>query len=165
MKVVFLDVDGVLNSEKYMRLRFNENGNERLDYPYSEFDPDAVNRFNTIVEKTGTEIVVSSTWRLGRSFEDLQILFKRVGIRGNIIGVTPALHDRGKYGETVRGDEIKQWLEEAKEFFSEKEISYVIVDDDNDMLKEQQNNFIKTSWMSGLEDHHVEEAIKILNKS
>ena len=57
----------------------------------------------------------------------------------------------------MRSLEIQQWLEN-----NEVE-SYIILDDENDMLPEQQSRFVKTSYyLHGLEDHHVEESIKLL---
>lgn len=41
--------------------------------------------------------------------------------------------------------------------------SYVIIDDDGDMLLEQKDNFVKTYWADGLTAIHVGKAIKILN--
>ena len=41
--------------------------------------------------------------------------------------------------------------------------SYVILDDDPDMLLEQKDNFVKTSWRDGLTALHTRKAIKILN--
>ena len=41
--------------------------------------------------------------------------------------------------------------------------SYVILDDDPDMLLEQKDNFVKTSWRDGLTALHTRKAITILN--
>jgi hypothetical protein len=158
MNIIFLDIDGVLNSEEYF-IKRNKTGYDEK-YPLSEFDSEAVKRFNRIIKATNASIVISSAWRIGRTTNQLKELFKKVGINGTIIGKTPSLKGRCRFGETVRGDEIQFWMLNSKVKFD----NYVILDDDNDMCKNQQNNFVKTMWKYGLKDWHVEDAIKILNK-
>lgn len=67
-------------------------------------------------------------------------------------GITPWSRDR------YRGSEIKEWLDEHPEV-----TNYVIIDDDNDMLEEQEPYLVQTSWYDGINDYDVEKAIKILN--
>lgn len=56
MKVIFLDIDGVLNSRKYDSVR---NWNEQTDIDVSRLP-----LLGEIVAATGAEIVLSSTWRV-----------------------------------------------------------------------------------------------------
>lgn len=51
-----------------------------------------------------------------------------------------------------------------KEFGYEDITSYVIFDDDQDMLYSQKDNFIHIDYMHGITKEHIEQAIKILNK-
>ena len=53
MKVIFLDIDGVLNSEKFL----NNNKGQVVDR-------ERVSILKSIVDKTGAVIVMSSGWRL-----------------------------------------------------------------------------------------------------
>ena len=55
MKVIFLDVDGVLNT-KYSKSRCGR---------FIGIDKDKVAQLKRIVDETDAEIVLSSTWRLG----------------------------------------------------------------------------------------------------
>ena len=58
MKVIFLDIDGVLNCiGSFNRTKTRFNG-------FVGMDPTLVARFNSLVEKTGARVVLSSTWRL-----------------------------------------------------------------------------------------------------
>lgn len=159
-KYLFLDVDGVLNSEDFYdkisqdeQIRNFENkypGLEKSIYwELSCFDPEAVERLNRLIERTNCKLIVSSTWRLD---SNLPITFERVGIKHKIDGVTP--YFPGKY----RGFEIKDFLSKIKE-----EYVYCILDDDSDMLPEQESYFINTSPITGLTDEDVNKAIKILN--
>lgn len=59
-----------------------------------------------------------------------------------------------------RGVEIDRWLK-----VNGKNIdAYVILDDDNDMLYCQRNNFVQTDMYNGLSEHDVEKTIEILNR-
>ena len=63
---------------------------------------------------------------------------------------------------TQRGEEIQVWMDKESE---KNEIeSFVILDDDSDMLLEQTNNFIHIDGQVGLTDRDVFTAIEILNK-
>ena len=178
LKIIFLDVDGVLNCSDFYKNRWERlqaNGETR-DYPYDEFSPECVARLNKVTDATGAKIVVSSTWRLGRTVEELQNLFKEVGITGEVIDKT--CHMGGAKGYTIpRGCEIDHWLDERKfqrinwslkvqmEYAEKSEVdNYVIFDDDSDMLYNQREHFIKTSQKTGLDDSDVERAIELLSK-
>jgi hypothetical protein len=186
MKVIFLDFDGVLNSEMWYRSRFEQLDREEEtgNYPYYEFDPILIDRLNRIIEETDAKFVVSSTWRIGRSVEDLQNLLNRVGFKGEIIDTTPHFHAKGgdnddnPIGYTIpRGCEIDWWLKEKGKFqrinwsverqneYLENALvkNYIILDDDSDMLYNQREHFIKTSGYWGLSENDVKTAIQILN--
>jgi hypothetical protein len=176
-KIIFLDFDGVLNSDKWAKTRQGKYSMDdiRIHYPHYEIDPDAVERLNKIIRATNAKVVVSSTWRHGRTIEQLFQILKLHNFEGEIIDVTKDLG--GKNGYTIpRGCEIEQWLE-SNDFrrinwslsrqLQKKEKSkvenYIILDDDTDMLLNQKEHFINTSWMFGLTEEDVEESIKILN--
>lgn len=173
MKIIFLDIDGVLNSEKWYKERFDKKLYPNLEgYPLCEFDPLTIEQLNLLTDKTNAKIVISSTWRMGRTIDELKKLFEEVGIKGEIIGITPHLTFSDGHG-VDRGNEIKRWIDLNcirwwDKIFDEKEKnitleSYVILDDDPDMLLEQKDNFVRTSWRDGLTALHTRKAIKILN--
>lgn len=151
MKVIFLDVDGVLNSRAYTSWQIENQGRADVD----QIDPKEVVLLKQIVDATGAEIVVTSTWRIGRGspwcpFHTLQKELLKQGLI--ILDCTPILR-------STRGDEIKAWMEQ-------KLIeSFVILDDDSDMGEfTETENFIHTSFDIGLTPEHVSQAIKVLNK-
>lgn len=179
-KIIFLDVDGVLNCidwyvERHRRI---EAGEETRDYPYDEFSPSIVEKLNKITDATGAEIVVSSTWRLGRDLAELRELFTQVGITGHVLDKTAHFTSIKGFSYSIpRGCEIEHWLKEhkfqrinwsiktQKEYAEKSEIdNYVIFDDDSDMLYNQREHFIKTSQKTGLDDSDVEKAIELLKK-
>lgn len=59
MKVLFLDIDGVLNSDTFYINRPKET--KQLPYPLSEFDPACVERLNRIFSETKARLVISSS--------------------------------------------------------------------------------------------------------
>lgn len=164
--IIFLDIDGVLNHEMFYRKRHEEGFNPE-NYPLTEFCPEAVKNLNVLIEKGNAVICVSSSWRLGRTIEELQELLNSVGVKGNVVGRTCSKLNRSKYGETVRGDEIKHWFEcypELDRDYMGRPIpnNYVILDDDNDMSNEQKTHFIHVDRWFGLTEKDVEKAIQIL---
>ncbi len=178
-KTIFLDFDGVLNSNDwYVRRKDNyEMDAVENQYPFYEFDPEAINRLNTIIELTNAKVVVSSSWRHGRSVEELQDILNFVGFVGEVIDKTD--HLGGIDGYTVpRGCEIEHWLKkkgfqrinwsiEKQQMYIDKSPvkNYIILDDDSDMLYTQKEHFIHTSWKSGLTDELMHKSIEILNST
>jgi hypothetical protein len=154
MKVIFLDIDGVLNSaifykERMVRLKMGV----VKEHPLDEFCPDLVSNLNEITDKTGAKIVLSSTWRLGRSLEELRHLFRLVGITGELIGKTDHLHFEDYSKSVPRGCEIQKWIEDNKGILGTNLLSwksYVIIDDDGDMLYWHRKNFFQTDGTVGL---------------
>jgi len=157
MKVIFLDIDGVLNHHTWcLGKEFKKRYCEKTGYDETAwFDPSSVDLLNQILKETKAEIVVSSTWRYSRNQELLQILFDQVNIKGTVLDKTP---DLGL--NKTRGEEIQKWLDNTTLNIE----SYVIIDDDFDMLVSQKPNFINVSADCGISEQNVQEVIKILNK-
>ena len=158
MKVVFLDIDGVLNSEEFFETLPYKEHDKYIEAGYNEdqafglcnIDSVPVTKLNYLLSQTMAKIVVSSSWR--GSDPKLQETFAIVGIP-HYIDITPYHKNRH------RGTEIQMWLDKHPEVEN-----YVILDDDNDMLEHQLEHFIQTNWMKrGLSDENVEQAINILN--
>jgi hypothetical protein len=169
--VIFLDIDGVLNSKLWRESdKYKDLMKSGLNRDLCQFDPEAVSLLNDLIAKTNSSIVVSSSWRRGKTIEELQELFDKVKIKGKVIGKTPALYfisDIEDYKKSVpRGNEIKAWIELNHEMFNTKvsDLKYVILDDDSDMLYWQRNNFVKTNNDVGLTLVNVVDATFILQK-
>ncbi len=157
MKIVFLDIDGVLNNEDSDIIYLG--GDSKLHGGF--YAPELVDKFNLIVKETGAKIVLSSTWRLGLSLEDIEILLKEMGVQGEVIGKTNAFWG----GHIFRGNEIYEWIYNNQDLIGEAYNDfkgYVILDDESDMLYWQRNNFVQTHGLKGLTDSNVMEAIAIL---
>lgn len=140
--VLFLDIDGVLNSEAWYRRRPKGPWCEAR-----EFDPEAMWLLKAVVAMSDCEIVVSSSWRIGRKLEELQKLL----IGFPVIGKTPELDSR----EVGRGAEVDHWLRNNR-----SRTRYAIVDDGSDFYEHQ--NLVRTDWKLGLTPWHCEELVRLL---
>lgn len=160
MKIIFLDIDGVLNHDKwYVSKEFqalNTSDDVELDV-----DPKCAERINIICKETGAKIVISSDWRISSWYGTIKRL-ERGGINiDNIIDKTPEhLWKTPPMFDRSRGSEIDHWLIMHPE--CEK---YVIIDDRMDFKKQQRKNFVNTKQSIGLTDSDMEKAIAILNKN
>jgi histidinol phosphatase-like enzyme len=155
-KYLFLDIDGVLNSESWYKWRYAHKGLKWINkvYPICEFDPKAIKLLNNIIYRTGAKIVISSSWRIGRTVKELSLLLQRAGLKYSVYSKTK-YHFKGP-----RGREIAWWLDEN----NAKTANYVILDDDTDILPDQAAHFVHTNWISGLTYKEQKQVISILNK-
>lgn len=153
-RLIFLDIDGVLNHDKF----FKESKGE-LKY----FDPDCIQRLNTLGD-LGAEIVLASSWGYdgGRTEERL----REAGLTLPIIGYTK----KHSVNWICRGNEIEEWILENLDIMGTKfgsqcksaDYEYVILDDDIDMLYGQKDHFIRVDKLIGLTDEDIKKARVIL---
>jgi hypothetical protein len=144
VRVIFLDIDGVLNSEafalkleeKHRQLGHTSDTSCDCFMLYSHVDREAVARLNRLVDVTSAKIVVSSTWRKKFDVAELQSRLGDHGLVGEIIGVTPdgyktdELRDSLGHGVRIfRGHEIDFWLQQHPDVER-----FVILDDASDMV-------------------------------
>lgn len=141
MKILFLDIDGVVNS---IRSATASKGYPYPNKEYEKFDEIALHLIRLVCHITNTKIVLSSTWRFYINTIEL----------GEQLGL-PIIDETPKSFKT-RGYEIKQWLDNND---CEK---YAIVDDYSDMLEEQQNFFVKTDPLNGLSYENYTQLLEIL---
>lgn len=152
MKIIFLDIDGVLNNRK--SLVEAEKADELAGMDHRGFDELCVANLKEILEKTGAVMVMSSSWRM--DFAAANLALHKAGLPP-CIDKTPLI-----VGEW-RGEEIATWLGKwVLSDFHEPVESFVILDDNSDMLEEQKPNFVHTSYESGLSCQNAKDAIKIL---
>lgn len=151
MKVIFLDVDGVLNSGEGLKQHINNNGFNGL-LEYSEIEDKPLKLLQEIIEKTSAKIVVSSSWKNNkRLYEKLERRMKDCGME--IYDITPSIGI-----ENRKGYEIKRWLDN-----NEVE-NFVILDDESDMCEyTDSGQFIHTAHKHGLTEELKDKAIEVLN--
>lgn len=154
MKVIFLDIDGVLNNQ--IMYEFNQ---ETISTPGGNLSKECVELLNDITNKTRAKIIISSTWRID---PDVIEYLNAAGITGEIVGITPVLKDRF----SLRGNEIHAWIVEnekllGKEYYKFR--SFIILDDDSDMLYWHKDNFFHCDGYAGLTPDTAYRAINFLN--
>lgn len=164
MKYIFLDIDGVLNSDVYTAsqkyiaeceaLGLSPTGNDVLNKAhYLHLDMDAMQLLNSFVEKSKAKVIISSTWRKRYSLVELRSMFEKRGATFEIAGVTPA-----KMSWRPRGYDIRSFFNELNGVTPD---AFVIIDD-VDEFSLYPNNFVQTSESVGLTQENVEKAWKIL---
>jgi hypothetical protein len=131
-KVLFLDIDGVLNSRRTV-VAFKGYPHGFDGYDRDRFDWVAVALISRLCEETGASIVLSSSWRIIHSVQECAN-----GLDLPIFDRTPSL-------DGIRGMEINAWLAEHPEV-----TDYAIVDDNSDMLESQKSRFVQTDELVGL---------------
>lgn len=162
MYVVFLDVDGVLNSYPYNeRQEINGEHNEISDYH--------LQRLAEIVKPFNAKIVLSSTWKTLRDFDNPDakkmwnyLVDSLARYNMEIYDITPTV--KGK-----RPLEIKTWLESQENC---REIHWVSIEDDFSEKEYEKygilDHYVRTVYFcykeeeGGLQPYHVQKAIEIL---
>lgn len=147
MKIIFLDIDGVLNGDLVTWEGF----------PDSHIDPALVQKLNRVIAATDAKIVISSSWRFRFNYTEMNEILTRRGFVGEIIGETPKFVKNQRFSEFIsRGREIKEWLDDCAH-----EIESHIMFDDVHMM-DGSKRLIKTDGKIGLTDENVERAIQML---
>lgn len=150
MNIIFLDIDGVLNSVNKLIEIYHQTKKPHSGYQYP-FDEKCLRNLQILVQETDAQIVVTSTWRKDEEGkETLQSALKEYGLDKRVIGYTPVLFNQ------KRGKEIQEYLSQL-----ESRPHFVILDDDLDM-EELLPFLVKTNIQTGLTHKNAREAIEIL---
>ena len=135
--MIFLDIDGVLAPIR------------RWDR-YGDLDPECIRVLNDIVASGGADVVVSSTWRHGKTIAELQEMLEAQGFAGRVLDKTPS-----DMPGASREREIAAWLAEHAVG------DYVIIDDHGDM-GELRTHLVQTHPAHGLRPADAPRAIAML---
>lgn len=158
MKVIFLDFDGVITTPKSKY----------------KLDPERMALVGRILDATGAKVVISSSWRRYSLEDTIKHLTdtSHFLIDGNpfpypeaVVGITERMYSFCYPNNNIhfclpRGCEIEHYLNQHSEVDN-----YVIIDDNQDMLLCQADNFVHTNGITGLTEEDVERAIEILNRN
>ena len=154
MKIIFLDFDGVMDTAYYDHVLSKEglSGNDSFG---SVFDPNCVKNLKEIIDKTGADIVVSSSWKYFMTYKDFLDMWEYRCLPGFVTDVTPTPTVRRN-----RGDEIDAWLQEC-----DVECQYVIIDDldESNFNEHQLQRLLVVNPFNGIDEEIAERAIEILN--
>ena len=169
MKIIFLDIDGVLNCKQHLvSLRKSKLGKAETQAQRLEtlgetvracgdewermIEDDCVKQLNRITQASGAKIVISSSWRYTLPEDKLKDVLKRAGVEASIVGVISK-------SCPTRADAIREWL-------GEHEVeAFVILDDEWKWtgLDSMRDDLILTNFDSGgLTKDLADEAIRRL---
>lgn len=163
-RILFVDVDGVLNSNRFMRKRLKENKAWVSDVTLGLancIDPVCLGRLAGLVQRTGAKIVISSSWRIRCDPPLFEQAFARLGFPLKVFGRTPrpeVIPGSVLVVGLTRGAEIDAWLRHEAPRPVE---SFVILDDQSDM-EPHMSRLVKIH--DGLEDAHIEQAVILLEE-
>ena len=165
MKIIFLDIDGVLatdkefmrNKEKFWK-KHPAMAELKVPYPWNE---EAVKVFNEILDETGAEIVLTSDWRLHWNLDELKGIFTWNGVKKHPIGVTEEDQLISNL-EMSRAGEIESYIK------SVDVKCYVVIDDLNigkymSFTKDDDKFFMTRSGQGIKQTGLKEKIIKKLN--
>lgn len=186
MKIIFLDIDGVLNCENAYRAgecQYQEwvweDGRRGHHQKFCSWSKELLNK---LILETGAKIVISSTWR-NSGIEFMKKVWELEEMEGEIVGITPNFSGKIKGYTVPRGCEINWYLkndlgfnhinwclETQKEYMDKSGVdNYIIIDDDSDMLYGQRNHFVhippSPRNKDGFNKVYFNEALKKLNKT
>jgi hypothetical protein len=184
-KIIFLDIDGVLNSEKaylrgdckYVEWEWEDGTKEN----HQSFCPVSKLYINHLIKITEAKVVISSTWRHS-GLDFMKKIWEVEEMAGEIIGITPSFRGDVDGYTMPRGCEIEKWLsdkgfihinwsvEKQQDIVEKSGIeNYIIIDDDSDMLYSQRNHFVHVlpspRNKSGFNEEYLEQATLKLEQS
>lgn len=149
MNIIFLDVDGVLNSIEHLIEVYNQTGKPHhgINYP---FDEKCMLNLKRLVEETNSALVVTSTWRKYQDEKErLLEELRKYDLEQYVIGYTKDLGNRVL--------EIKDYLKSVG-----TDVHFIILDDAA-YMEDLVEYLIATNAYFGLRDIDVEQAILMLS--
>ena len=132
MRIIFLDIDGVLATNSTYGKGMNNKWNSYM------FDPKCVAVLNFILQETGAEIILSSDWRLTYSLQEMREIFAHNYVLKGPIGFTQDSYGYSEINLVGRADEIKMWLDLHS---PNRDIKWVAIDY-IDMSEKLAGNFV-----------------------
>lgn len=139
-KILFLDIDGVLNNVKDNR----------------GMNPELIKKLRRIIDNTNCDIVITSDWRRYGIGPDSPIQ-KQFIINGGD-DIINYIIDKTSDDNSGRGYQINKWILDNK--FTG---SFAILDDIDWDMGNMNDHLIHIDGRYGLSDSDVDKAIKLLN--
>lgn len=145
-KFIFLDIDGVLNSQNKIEKNKKYKHNQSND-----IDPILVKVLNKLIKESDCEIVISSSWRV-LGIDLLNSIFEEVGICKSIYGLIG-------YTRSDRGIDIKNYI------YKNNIENYVVIDDDMCTIIGHIPNtrLCPIDFNIGISDINISRCVSILN--
>ena len=158
MKVLMLDIDGVLNSMENIygkpQQRLLIDG--VLSPKWTGIDYDAVHILNSIIEQSQCQVVLSSDWRIKIGVADTLATMRAAGYKYDFFGRTNSIG--------LRGIEILDWIKNWNENQQDPITHWAVLDDDDDDCKlvAVEDHLVFVSGTFGLMQIHVPQVLRLL---
>lgn len=136
VRILFLDVDGVLN-----RAAFQPEDTFELA---GWIEPELAARLDAAVREVEAEIVMSSDWRIDRPLEELRAQLAHAGIGVGLRGMTPVLAGQPRWRE------IEAWMVEHHAHPED-----IVIVDDAPTMGPLGRRHVQTSPHDGLDEAAV----------
>ncbi len=156
MKVVFLDFDGVLNSDKTTEKIYVG----KYGFRVTGFDTDKVQLVSKLCEETDADAVISSTWRDHFSLAEIRELLSARGFTGRVVGRTPKGdgYKMSSDNKHMRGVEIQMYIDQCTSRY--RPGTFVVLDDiETQFYPDRQ---VLTREREGFTQKGYDKALKIL---
>lgn len=161
MNIIFLDIDGVLNCQLFFEQRQKDiiADYEQQPHPMNMLCSERIKLLNDLCTEIDAKVVLSSTWRIS-GLDYCEAALNVMGATFKIIDVTPMSR------QGVRGLEIQNWIKDNEPIVGKyyDYNTYVIIDDDSDMLLNQREHFFQTDNYSGLTPNTCYRIKRFFNK-
>lgn len=188
MNILYLDMDGVLNSDelidhwlinkkielknivpiqqlnKIIKIQFKKYFNDGYELIFSEL----AERLNNIINKCDLKIIWSTTWRTGNIYSDInnaKNMFNRRGLNGEaLIDYTPNLRHGFYYNSELRIEEILLSIKEHQ--YNPNKDKIAAIDDMNlSKLEDYNIKFFLTDERFGLTEEIANQMENYFNES
>ena len=188
VKIVFLDMDGVVNSDDFIMEwskvhGWDKNSRQEFMQRYYVHDghegyivPELLERLKWICAETDCRIVWSSSWRqsywkqdpdtgeFNFDWHEIAALWKAKGLPvDRLIGCTPCL-DLSRFSYVPRGCEIQKWIDDNSEEYNI--VRAAVLDDDPDAetgIENESTFYFQTTFERGLTEDIANDVVKWLN--
>jgi hypothetical protein len=156
MKVIFLDIDGVLALPKQYNVKRNklyarDPKAKELNIPYP-WDEHCIKVLNRFILEHDLHVVLSSDWKLHFNMDEIERIFKWNGVVTSPIGFTKMTNPDLSQLEEYRVNEIQDWIKQNK-----IETWCAIDDLDLSALGER---FVKTDHRMGIGERGIVEKLE-----
>ncbi|MCM1070624.1 MAG: HAD domain-containing protein [[Clostridium] fimetarium] len=152
MNIIFLDIDGVLNTERWENLCLAGYASIEDEYGIT-FDDNSIARLQRIINTTGALIVIHSTWKLLHGVEWFEKMWRDRNLPGKIADITPNVPPY-----YYKQDEIANWLKQHPEVEN-----YVILDDELEFQDQLSEHHVLIDGNHGITEEDARMAIHILS--
>jgi phosphoglycolate phosphatase-like HAD superfamily hydrolase len=164
MKIIFLDIDGVLNDSGWRhhatenlkplvkREDFTHPDDYQIAYKKCEISPANVALLNWLYQKTGASLVITSSWRRTMKLNQITEALRLSGVYAPVYDQVPK---QDYLIPPLRGKAIEVWLTQHPEV-----TCHVALDDDVDLLM---TSAVRTSsYTGGFNVLCLQQALEIL---